>query len=306
MATLKIVFSGLCGFVFDKPLADLQQAPSKVSVLMPQLLLPRVLSNGPQKPPDVLDAHFPQLIFTGQPAAGSTVKGFVDHATGRTMILLSEQTLQFVPDGPAAANGLTLNRQPLTDLATNNVVALQSLLWMVDMVSALPASKGRVNPGLLQQSPSAAGSLIARIEIGTGTLSTLEVSSVALNFSAPGDLSFNRRIATKVLLEVPVTSQVEINMTGPGAAQQKLVLQAPQQGDFLIEICNLEIDKFLTPPQDLVYQPKDSAADFEAFYGMAAGFGPGAKAPSLNFASGFQSIHGGMCPPVSLASTGGG
>ena len=298
MPNLKITFSGLCAFVFDKTFKDPKTPPTRATVLMPQLLLPRLLRARPNADPEVLDAHIPQLIFGMRNlAATSPLKPDFTSSTGQCLTLLYSRELRILPDGKAPTSPLSIDNGQPKNLLTKVPEESNSLFWMVGLKDAFPASLGRVNPDLLQQPPSTNGRVIAKIAVDSGQLSTLEVSPFELSFEKPGDPNFRRRIATKLLLEIPITSSAVIAIKDGQGVEKQCQLQA-NGGDIEVEISNLEIDRFLALPTDIIYPAKGSATDFQIFFEMSAV--PIVSPPSLDFVGDLQSLHGGMCPPVVL------
>ncbi len=297
MPSLKVTFSGLCAFVFDQRLENEQQPPTRATVLLPQLLMSRQLPAQPNTTPEILDAHIPQLIFSSANLApGSALKSDFTSASGRDLILLYGRELRILPDGKASAAALSVVEGQPTNLLQPNAAELRSLFWMVGLSDAFPPSQGRVNPALLQQFPSSNGHVIAKVHVDGGALSTLAVSDFELAFTPPGNSKFKRRIATKILLEIPIATGASLEIKDTQSA--KRLDLAANGSDIAIEISNLEIDNFLPLPSDIVWPAKGSAVDFQAFLDMSAV--KSVTPPSLDFVGGLQSLHGGMCPPAAL------
>lgn len=308
MFDCKIVFSGLCGFVFDKGLKDAtnqptptDQQPTRATVLMPNLLVSRVVER-PGMATEQIDAHFPQLVFNldNLDAKASTVQpDLLNQANGTStaMVMLYEQSVKLNtgPKQAGAAAGLRVINPPLNGSPTPPI---NSLWWIASVADAFPAGGGMIDPGLLQQTPYANGPIIARLDLSEGELSTESLSPETCKFTADGDQNFNRKIAVKLALLIKnVDRGVTFEMQRGGDPVKNLVLRANPGETMTVEIKNNEIDAFVGMPLDLVYVPKQYEAEFEVYYEMSAGFLPQGKIPILQRVPGLETVHGGLCPP---------
>jgi hypothetical protein len=314
MFDCKIVFSGLCGFVFDKDLKTAKdrsiptdQQPTRATVLMPNLLVSRVVER-PGMAAEQIDAHFPQLVFNldNLDAKASTVQpDLVNQANGtsKAVVMLYEQSVKLNtgPKQPAAA-GLSVVNPPLNGSPTPPI---NSLWWIASVADAFPGGGGLIDPGLLQQTPYANGPIIARLDLSEGELSTEDLSPETCKFAEGGDQNFDRKIAVKLALLIRnVDRGVTFELQRGGDPVKKLVLRANPGQTLAVEIKNNEIDAFVGMPADLVYVPKKYEAEFEVYYEMSDGFLPQGKMPILQQNPGLQTVHGGLCPPGAFVAPG--
>jgi len=306
MFNCKIVFSGLCGFVFDKEIKNVNkqpppanEQPTRATVLMPNLLVSRVVER-PGMAAEMIDAHFPQLVFdlANLDAKASTVQpDLVNQAIGKAVVMLYEQSLKLNtgPKQPGAATGLSVVNPPLNGSPTPPDA---SLWWIASVADAFPGGQGLIDPSLLQQTPYANGPLIARLDLAEGELSTEALSVETVTFAVPADPTFNRRIAVKLALLInDVDRGVTFEMQRGSDPVKKLVLRANPGETMQVDIKNNELDAFVGMPVDLVYLPKKYEAEFEVYYEMSAGFVPKDRLPILQRVPGLETIHGGLCPP---------
>src|SRR6476661_6751265 len=106
MPMLRITFSGLCTFIFDRPLRE-SPRPSEVTVLLQRLTQARELKNRMSARTEILDQHFPLLSFFLTDYDGKASTRFADvhclpDANGRMTkgaCLLNGEDLTILLDG---------------------------------------------------------------------------------------------------------------------------------------------------------------------------------------------------------------
>src|SRR5262249_10646003 len=141
--------------------------------------------------------------------------------------------------------------------------------------------------------------IIARVVLSEGTLKTVELSDQPCTFTSPGSVSFNQRIATSFVLEVPFAKAVELSMKRPNGNQietRRLIFSPTAGKDLQIAIKNMEIDPSIGLPP---YTSPRAVADFEIYARLLPGGSPVQNPPfplqlSPGGASGVGLSH---CPP---------
>src|SRR5262249_14218756 len=189
--------------------------------------------------------------------------------TGGAFLLLGED-LTIRPDGqPPKRNSLRLSSsepQNKTDKPTMSDSERATLWWMATLDDAFPGLGG-VNPVLIDNPPAVNSEILARVQLGEGSLKTLDLSPDPVRFVF-GSPSFRQFVALKLRLAVDFTSFVEIVMESKSQSGQqvvrKLVLKpAAASGEILIDIQNQEIDTLIGIPPS--YPTKRAEADFEVY-----------------------------------------
>lgn len=289
---LRITFTGLCAFVFDHPLKGSGLAPTKATILMPNVLKGMLIS-GPRNVPSFRASHYPQLIYPHWTAAPNSPFDLLG-SDGRALLFLWEEHLEILPDGKPQKGKLTLSRKEPHNFRHPHPDEIPSLWWMVAVTDAFPFSSGRIDSMHLDYSPSANGSIISRLEISQGTLSTAELSPFPLQFLPPASGDFNRRIAASLVLSMRAEKYVDVDLP---TRKSKLRLQPRGTDPLEIKINNIEIEDFIAPPPR-VPQELDRSIDFGIYFDLA-GLDTDAQ---LVRSGGLQSIVHGVCPPAAYAS----
>lgn len=288
---LKIKFSGLCALVFDAPLKGKEGPPSKATILMPNILKGMLIA-GPNNQPAFREAHYPQLIYPHW-AAGTNSPFDLLNSAGDALLFLWEEAFQILPDGKEQRGRLTMSRDKPRNIRHPTPDEVRSLWWMVEVTDAFPFSSGRIDPIHLDYYPSANGSIISRLEISQGVLSTAALSQFPLTFLPPASGIFNQRITASLELSLRAEKYVDIQLP---TRDYQVRLRPRGAGPLEIAISNIEIEDFISPPARL---PKeiDRTIDFGVYFALA-----GLDTAQLVRSGGFQSIVHGVCPPAAFVS----
>ncbi len=293
MPTLRVKFSGLCTFIFNKPLKDKDGKPSdpkptEATVLLQRLTRARLLSNTASVTSEVLDQHFPLLEFSlADYDPASTRRANVhcipdsDGKMTKGACLLIGEDLSFVADGqPMERHALELSNQAPVDPASPNLNKLErdSLWWMATLGEIFSDSPD-INPAILNTPPGSNQPILARVQMTEGRLRSLELTDFPCTIVPPGKSKFYQRIATSFEFTVPFSSSVAIrtvaNRNGRTTSGE-LILRPANGGDLQIEITNMEINRLLgmdaaSGPQaeadfgvyaDLLHKPIEGAVPF--------------------------------------------
>lgn len=318
--TFHFVFRGLSAFAFDRSLKDRETPPKKAIVLLPNLLKPRLLSRTKEvfidgrsvQEPQVLDAHFPLLLFKKDEVRANLQSDLSD-SNGYEAFRLNETSIDFLPDGSGNTDlDLTLGAiDPSVDPSTNPANN-RSLEWLVEVEEVAPGY-GELEPSLLKHDPpSIASDLVTRVNLSGGTLEAggWSLQPVMIH-PAKADKTFvNRHIARQLVLVVKAESHVDLQMTRylKDPLRLSLTPQNPNDTDpVTIYIQNLECDMTLGPSTYIGLKPE---ADFEIFFRLSKNqiSFPGIKPTPLVLTSvrGGSPFSGnsGMCPPGSFRTTG--
>jgi hypothetical protein len=269
---LRITFSGLCLFDFDRPLKGAVK-PTKAQVLLQRLTRAKPLSRVVNGQTEVLDQHFPLLEFNlADWSPESTRRADFHHlpdASGRMtkgVCLLNGEDLTIHPDGnPEPANpALQLSRsEPLNSVNPQRRKDLQTLWWMATLDEVFP--KNPLDQRIRDTAPASNQAILSRITLSQGYLKTEELTNSPCTIVGPGPSSFNRRVGTSFALEVGCRETVEIRMTAirnGRTTTSKLVLASKDGADMGIGIANMEIDRYIgMDPAD----GPSSQGDFEVF-----------------------------------------
>jgi len=255
MATLRIVFSGLCTFAFkDRPLRDPEKPPTEVTVLLQRLIRARPLFNVATSRNEVLDQHFPLLEFDlGD--FNPTSDRFADvhfkpDETGRMtkgVCCLNGEELTILLDGREMhPDSLTFSLaepvKPESTQLTDDEIA--SLYWMATLEDVFPGNS-KINPKLLEVEPGSNQPVLARVHLSEGNLRTLDLTDAPCTIVGSSS-GFHRRVATTFELAVDFKNTVEIKMNARRngkTSAKRLVLWAPGRKDLRIGIMNMEIDR---------------------------------------------------------------
>jgi hypothetical protein len=257
MPTLRIKFSGLCTFVFDKQLKRGDGVPSEATVLLQRLTRARQLSSKGGAKPEILDQHFPLLEFGLADYDPASTRMADVHRTpdssGRmtkgTCLLIGED-LAILPDGrKLERHALELSNTPPQDKAVSNLSRRErdSLWWMATLQDAFPTNFV-INPSILTTPPASNQPILARVALTEGRLRTLELTEAACTIVPPPDKDFNQRVATSFEFAIPFSSTVTIKTSAirnGKAAESQLIFKPASGGDLQIEIMNMEINRLV-------------------------------------------------------------
>lgn len=258
MPTLRITFSGLCSFIFNRPLKSPDSKPSEATVLLQRLTRARLLSNLATAKTEILDQHFPLLEFNLADYDSASSRRADVHCTpdasGQmtkgTCLLNGEDLSLLLDDRKLERDALELSRDEPADrdLTSSNLSKQErdSLCWMATLEDAFPDNPA-INPMVLNTPPGSNQPILARIPLTEGRLRTLELTNFPCTI-VPPVTDFNQRVAMTFEFAVPFDSKVAIrsraNRNGV-TTDSELVLRPAGGGDIQIGIMNIEIDRFV-------------------------------------------------------------
>ena len=246
--TLRIVFSGLCCFVPDKPF-DSRDPIEKVTVLLRNLFKPILLSNG-----EVMSVHIPRIEVNPKnhrPSSTRRIDFSQDPGTNleRYHCVLRFEDVEFAPGGVLAAGGPTVNVHPPGNPDEPTPEELRSLHWLSDLQDSVGAGV-RINSTLLDDivpdqfpPPVVAG----RIHINSGTLETDQFQDGFWHFDPAAD---PKRLARSIVLQFDgVEGDSEIHFRRFLGARTTKIIFGPVTQDpkeiVEVEVRNAEIDRFI-------------------------------------------------------------
>jgi hypothetical protein len=281
MPTLHLTISGLCVFAFDQPLKGKGKDPTQATLLLQRLIQARELAHVTNGAKEVLDQHFPMLEFNPDDRDKiASTRGpdllFAPDAKGDMQkggCTLFGDDLTILIDGqPMRSNALQLTRTPPTNQYAPTDADKDTLWWMATLEDAFPG-RGTVDPIFTRNPPGPNQKILARVVLSEGRLKTLDLSDDACTFVSPGSTTFNQRIATSFVLEVPFSKTVELSMNRPNGSKietRRLVFSPAAGKDLQIAIKNMEIDPSIGVPRD--YSSR-ATADFEVYAELLPGGG---------------------------------
>jgi len=257
MPMLRITFSGLCTFIFDQPLKADGSKPTEVTVLLQRLTQARQLSNKASARPEILDQHFPLLVF-GLPDYDPASTRFADvhctpDATGKmtkgTCLLMGEDLTILIDGRRMERNSLELSKEKPENPASTSLSKREreSLWWMATLGDVFEGTP-KINPAILNTPPGSNQPILARIQASEGQLRTLELTDFPCTIVPPGKSIFNRRVAMSFELAIPFTSSITFksvaNRNGR-TTESELIFRPAGGGDLQIGISNMEINRFV-------------------------------------------------------------
>lgn len=273
MPTLRITFSGLCFFAFNRPLKGAGPAPTEASVLLQRLTRSRAVRNGA----GILDQHFPLLeldMADWDPASTRRVTfqrfPVLDPGNARGVLLLNGDDLTILPDGlPTKTDALQLTRERPSDLSASSLTGQdkETMWWMATLEDAFPGKAG-IDPIFVKNPPGPNHTILARVQLTDGKLATERLTDFSCTFAHPASSNFNQRVAMEFKWEISFQKKVEIAL----GSTEKLVLSPANGKDVRIKIANMEIDPFLGIPP--AYGPREEA-DFEVYMDLLPSLSPG-------------------------------
>lgn len=279
MPNLQIKISGLCVFAFDRPLKKEGPPPTRATLLLPKLTHARALNNFVNQRYEVLDQHFPLLVFNlnARDSASSRDIDFMipdpknpdRKKIDQGVCLLFGEDVTIKTDDDKVPHKLELDQTPPAKplAATADPKEKLSLWWMATLDDAFPG-KGNVNPLFLDNPPGPNQAVLARVQLTQGRLATTDLTDHPCTFMPPGDPKFYQRIATSFTLDLPFQEKVEINVErreDGKISASNLILKGP--GNVQIEIKNMEIDELIGMKKS--YSPRPEA-DFEVYADILA------------------------------------
>ena len=310
MPNLHLTISGLCVFAFDQPLKGRGKLPTQATLLLQRLIRARELAHVTNGVNEILDQHFPMLEFDPEDRdTAVSTRGpdflFAPEAQGKmqkAVCTLFGDDLTILIDGqPMKPNALQLTRDQPADQNASNLTGANkdTLWWMATLEDAFPGH-GTVDPIFTRNPPGPNQKILARVVLSEGTLKTLDLSDEACTFVSPGSATFNQRIATSFVLEIPFGKTVEISMSRPNGSRienRRLVFSPAAGKDLQIAIRNMEVDQAIGVPHD--YSSR-ATADFEVYAELLpAGVVRGLKPVPLPVGPGGTSGAGNSrCPPT--------
>lgn len=257
MPMLRITLSGLCTFIFDRPLKAEGSKPSEATVLLQRLTQARLLSNKISARPEILDQHFPLLSFFLADQDKSSTRFADVHCIPDTSgkmtkgaCLLNGEDLAILLDGRRMErNSLDLSKEKpeFPDSPNLSKRDRDSLWWMATLADVFPGT-AEINPRILNTPPGSNQPILARVQLTEGQLRTLELTDFPCTIVPPRASKFNQRVAMSFELAVPFTSTVTfksvINRNGR-TTESELVFRPDGGNDLLINIMNMEINRFV-------------------------------------------------------------
>src|SRR5262249_40160255 len=139
--TFRLIFSGLCAFVPNRPFSDKEAPPNHVDVILPNLLEGRLVPVQDQSPA-ILVPHFPYLEFDPrhlQPASGRPLYFQLERVplkTGaRAYCPLGWQDVEIWPEGkkPQEDALRIVNGEPQDPTQPQPGEETRYLRWLIDM-----------------------------------------------------------------------------------------------------------------------------------------------------------------------------
>lgn len=319
--TFRVLFSGLCAFVPDKPFDQLNDPPTEVTVLLQNLLRPKPLTlslteqPGESEPPNFLEPHFPLLEFDlsdlhpqshRKPDLSRTDTGkggcflFGEEVSFDLNLKKGQKRRLRIPDNPRF--------QPARQQEEETRFDRESLYWLARLDKASPGNF--VEPSLLTSPLSLDGepAVLTRLKLTHGFLRVSQLSDKVCEFHPPDpQRPYRQKIATELALDIEgVTGPVVVVGRDPERMERRLTL-TPVKSPGLVEIRiqNRELDSLLAIPETLL--PPSEKPDFEVFYHLIASTANAAPQNPRRFPKQPVNEDGGsiknpsLCPPTALA-----
>lgn len=310
--TLRVLFSGLCAFVPNKPFDQLDDPPTEVTVLLRNLLRPVPLENSPEGV--ALDPHYPLVEFdlADLHPLSPRKPDLRRDDTGRGACLLFGQEISFDLGLPEdEERKLTTpsdpERQPAQGDTRSTPNNQDSLYWLAKIKKASPdhfvASRFIDDPLTLEEETE----ILARLKLTHGFLRASKLSDQVCTFEpANGNDHYEQQIATELALDIQgVEGPAVIVLRAPDGSERNLMLSPVRRSGLLeIRIQNREIDDLLGIPKALL--PPREMSDFQVFYDLVEP-AQGATATVRRFPkqpppNGNPSLKNpSLCPPTELA-----
>jgi hypothetical protein len=268
--TLRVLFSGLCAFVPNRPFDRLEDPPTQVTVLLPNLLKPQPLdTNSPSG--NTLEPHFPLLGFDLSDLHPQSQRkpDLWREASGKGACLLYGEEISLELNIPSNGHSkLTIptrsENQPKEKQEEATPTDRESLYWLSRLDRATP--KHFVIPTLLTDSLSQEDNppLLARMRLEQGFLRVSKLSERVCRFD--GSNGYIQQIATELALDIPgVEGPAAIVLRGSDGTERSLTLTPVRKpGVVEIRIENRELDDLLGIPQEMF--PPRELADYQVFY----------------------------------------
>jgi hypothetical protein len=267
--TLRVLFSGLCVFVPDRPFDDFEQPPTEVKMLLQNLLQPQSLTNAVDG--DVLDPHYPMLEFDLSDLHPQSPRkpdlSRQDLGKGACLLIGEELSLDLNLSERKGLRCPGRDRQPDANQETATSRDEDSLYWLARIDKASPDTF--IDPEVLNEKLSLDGepTILARLSLQEGFLRVTQRSDKVCEFHPPDPVNpYRQQIATELALDIQgVEGPVVIVGRRPDGTERRLAL-TPVKSPGLVEIRvqNREIDGLLGVPSDLMLARE--LADYEVFY----------------------------------------
>lgn len=269
--TFRVLFSGLCAFVPNKPFEQLQDPPDEVTVLLRNLLRPDLLTNEV-----ALEPHFPLVQFDLADLHPQSPRrpDLRREETGKAACFLFGEEIVFdlsLPKGTARKlkTPTELEKQPRVGQTESTPQDRESLYWLAKLEKASP--NHFVDPEVLTTALSLAGEppIIARLKLDHGFFRVSRLSEQVCHFEpSSGNDRYEQQIATELALDIEgVEGPVLILLRAPDGTERTLMLSPVRRSGLVeIRIQNRELDDFLGIPKGLL--PPREVADFEVFYDL--------------------------------------
>jgi hypothetical protein len=295
--TFRIVFSGLCAFVPNKPFGITSQ--QEVRVLLPNVLKARTIQR-PQPDADdvlasdafILPPHFPLLTFDERTLRQSSGQIFhfvkerldLDKPAGRRtgVTLLQKQDLYVWPDGrEPRPESLRLINGPVENLDNPSAEEKESLFWLTKIDELLGAGRPPI-PELLRESlDQEENRIITRIRLQEGRLKTHSLTDPRWEYLPVGQvpvLGAGKKVARSLALELEADEKVKLVFRAFGSADtQKMIFAPPLDDpheDVEIQLLNLEPDNLLGVKEEEEEEALSPSIDpdFAVYYDLIKGF----------------------------------
>lgn len=271
--TFRVLFSGLCAFVPNKPFEQEDGPPLEVTVLLQNLLRPASLVGSPDG--DALDPHFPSLEFdlADLHPLSPRKPDLRREDNGKGACLLFGEDISFdlaLPEGVERKLSIPATKQPETDLKQSTPENQDSLFWLARLEKAAPDQF--VDPKLLD-GPLLGGEklVLARLKLDHGFLRVSRLSERVCSFiPVDGVEPYEQQIATELALDIDgVEGPTSIVLRAPDGLERVLMLSPVRRSRLLeIRIQNREIDDLLGIPRSLL--PERELADFQVHYNLVS------------------------------------
>jgi hypothetical protein len=303
--TLRVFLSGLGVFVPNRDFDDLKDPPDRTWLLFPDVLAPRVSSDGKA----AISSHYPRLQFKLENLRDSkvdfmTYRGLDAGDPQMGLCMLKDQDVTIWPDGKQpASDSLRPVNGPPPDPMNLKQGEDRYLYWLPKMAVIAPG-RGDVQPSLLGPLGSPNGNaangspnplITTRLQLNVGRLFVWKLTGAQWAFQDLGQPApapapaVMLPMPVELALELEADEEVAILLTEFGQAQPRKLVLGPPAGkpydDVEIRLMNREIESTIGLEEPDVVTNGMPDPDFSVYYDLAAnGTNPGQPIPVPHFA----------------------
>jgi hypothetical protein len=290
--TLRVFLSGLGVFVPNRDFDDLKDPPDRTWLLFPDVLAPRVSSDGKA----AISSHYPRLQFKLENLRDSkvdfmTYRGLDAGDPQMGLCMLKDQDVTIWPDGKQpASDSLRPVNGPPPDPMNLKQGEDRYLYWLPKMAVIAPG-RGDVQPSLLGPLGSPNGNaangspnppITSRLQLNVGRLFVSNLTRAQFDFHPLGQAAPAQPVMLpmpeELALELEADEEVAILLTDFNQSQPRKLVIGPPAGrpydDVEIRIMNREIETTIGLPEPDPITMGMPDPDFSVYYDLAAG-GPG-------------------------------